>query len=269
MIPRVGMEMVVEFLEGDPDQPLVTGCVYNGRNTVPYELPEHKTRSTFRSKTHQESRDKFNELRFEDERGREEIYLRAEKDLSVRVRDNKVERVSGVSVRSVDKAEIQYGSASRSVTIASDYSIKVGDIADHRNFLGLHAFGDDRLQTAIAPFSGLSVAAPSKGDFTLRAAGAIRQMSSSSYLMKSSVSLRALAREDVELDAGRDLDFSALRNFDIKARRNGTLSAGKTIHINVGRAQLIFTEDGIIRIQGDGLQLRASGDVSIEAGNAS
>lgn len=47
VIPRVGMEVLVEFLDGDPDKPLVTGCVYNGRNKVPYELPKHKTRNRF------------------------------------------------------------------------------------------------------------------------------------------------------------------------------------------------------------------------------
>ncbi len=52
VIPRIGMEVVVEFLEGDPDKPLVTGCVYNGKNDVPYDLPANKTRSVFRSDTH-------------------------------------------------------------------------------------------------------------------------------------------------------------------------------------------------------------------------
>ncbi|WP_415635698.1 type VI secretion system Vgr family protein, partial [Paracoccus aminovorans] len=66
VIPRIGMEVVVEFLEGDPDKPLVTGNVFNGRNGVPYELPKHKTRSTFRTKTHdgKGTGRGFNELRF-------------------------------------------------------------------------------------------------------------------------------------------------------------------------------------------------------------
>ncbi|MEM1163226.1 MAG: type VI secretion system tip protein TssI/VgrG, partial [Pseudomonadota bacterium] len=75
VIPRIGMEVLVEFLDGDPDKPLVTGCVYNGRNDVPYELPEHKTRSTFKTDTHEGSG--FNELRFEDKRDAEEIFVHA------------------------------------------------------------------------------------------------------------------------------------------------------------------------------------------------
>ena len=62
VIPRIGMEVIVEHLRGDPDKPIVTGCVYNGKNTPPYELPKHKTRSTFKTNTHKGKG--FNELRF-------------------------------------------------------------------------------------------------------------------------------------------------------------------------------------------------------------
>ncbi|WP_122625806.1 type VI secretion system tip protein VgrG, partial [Pseudomonas viridiflava] len=48
-IPRIGMEVLVTFLEGDPDQPLITGCLYHKENLVPYELPANKTRSTFKT----------------------------------------------------------------------------------------------------------------------------------------------------------------------------------------------------------------------------
>jgi type VI secretion system secreted protein VgrG len=65
-IPRIGHEVIVSFLEGDPDRPLVTGRVYHALNMPPYSLPEHKTRMTIKSKTHQG--DGYNELRFEDMR---------------------------------------------------------------------------------------------------------------------------------------------------------------------------------------------------------
>jgi type VI secretion system secreted protein VgrG len=86
VIPRIGMEVIVEFLEGDPDKPLVTGCVYNGKNGVPYGLPGNKTKSGFRTNTHQGSG--FNELSFEDQAGREEISVHAQKDLNRVILDN-------------------------------------------------------------------------------------------------------------------------------------------------------------------------------------
>ncbi len=84
-IPRVGMEVVVTFLEGDPDRPLVTGCVYNGTNNVPYPLPEEKTKSTLKTST-TPGGDGFNELRFEDLKDREQIFLHAQRDHDIVVR---------------------------------------------------------------------------------------------------------------------------------------------------------------------------------------
>ncbi len=83
-IPRIGMEVVVDFLNGDPDQPLVTGCVYNGVNQPPYDLPANKTRSTLKTLS-SKGGGGTNELRFEDKSGSEEIFLHAQKDLQTRV----------------------------------------------------------------------------------------------------------------------------------------------------------------------------------------
>lgn len=86
-IPRIGMEVVVEFLEGDPDRPLVTGCVYNSDAMPPYALPENQTRSTIKSNT-TKGGSGFNEIRFEDKNGKEEIFVQAERDFNRIVKNN-------------------------------------------------------------------------------------------------------------------------------------------------------------------------------------
>jgi type VI secretion system secreted protein VgrG len=78
-VPRIGHEVIVQFLEGDPDRPLVTGSLYNGANPPPYDLPADKTKSTIKSES-SVGGGGFNELRFEDAKGSEEIFLHAEKD---------------------------------------------------------------------------------------------------------------------------------------------------------------------------------------------
>ncbi|MBF6039107.1 type VI secretion system tip protein VgrG [Pseudomonas sp. P154a] len=78
-IPRVGMEVLVTFLEGDPDQPLVTGCLYHKENVVPYDLPANKTRSTFKTLSSPGGKG-YNEFRIEDKKGAEQIYLHAQRD---------------------------------------------------------------------------------------------------------------------------------------------------------------------------------------------
>jgi type VI secretion system secreted protein VgrG len=77
-IPRIGQEVIVSFLEGDPDQPIITGRTYNANNMPPYDLPAEKTKMTIKSRTHKG--EGFNELRFEDEAGREEVFIHAQKD---------------------------------------------------------------------------------------------------------------------------------------------------------------------------------------------
>ena len=88
-IPRVGQEVLVSFLEGDPDRPIITGRVYNADQTVPYPLPDNQTRSTFKTRSSEGGgSDNYNELRFEDKTGSEQIFLRGEKDFDTRLKND-------------------------------------------------------------------------------------------------------------------------------------------------------------------------------------
>lgn len=78
-IPRVGMEVLVSFLSGDPDSPVILGCVYNGLNPLPFPLPANATRSGLRTQS-LPTKEGYNELSFEDTAGAEVVYLRAERD---------------------------------------------------------------------------------------------------------------------------------------------------------------------------------------------
>ncbi|MDV3439159.1 phage baseplate assembly protein V, partial [Pseudomonas otitidis] len=78
-IPRIGMEVLVTFLEGDPDQPLVTGCLYHGVHQPPYELPTNKTRTLLKTDS-SPGGGGYNELRIEDRKGQEQIYIHAQRD---------------------------------------------------------------------------------------------------------------------------------------------------------------------------------------------
>jgi type VI secretion system secreted protein VgrG len=86
--PRVGQEAVVQFINGDPDWPIITGTVYNASNMPPYELPSEATRSTFKTRSSVGPAADYNEFRFEDKAGSEEVYVRAQKDLNGDVLNN-------------------------------------------------------------------------------------------------------------------------------------------------------------------------------------
>lgn len=130
VIPRIGMEVVVEFLEGDPDKPLVTGCVYNGKNAVPYDLPANKTVSTFKSDTHQG--EGYNEFRFEDEKGREEVFMHAQKDHNTVIENDESHSIGHDRSKSVGNDQ--------SESIGHDKTISVGH--DHREMIANDMFYD-------------------------------------------------------------------------------------------------------------------------------
>jgi len=98
-LPRIGQEVVVSFLDGDPDRPLVTGSVYNAEQTPPFKLPDDQTQSGLRTRSSAKGDTKtFNELRFEDRKDKEQIFLHAERDLVIEVENDEKDTVDGARI---------------------------------------------------------------------------------------------------------------------------------------------------------------------------
>ncbi|MFJ4255782.1 type VI secretion system Vgr family protein [Pseudomonas monteilii] len=102
-IPRIGQDVIIQYVNGDPDQPMVTGRTYCGDQLPPYDLPEHKTRMTIKSQTHKG--DGYNELRFEDELGKEEVFIHAQRDQNNVVGNDETTRVGRNRVEQVGNDE--------------------------------------------------------------------------------------------------------------------------------------------------------------------
>jgi type VI secretion system secreted protein VgrG len=120
VIPRIGMEAVVEFLEGDPDRPLVVGTVYNGDNKHPYNVPDCKTQSGLKSDTSL-GHNGYNEFMFEDKRGQETIRMHAQKDHEVEVLNQETWKIG---------KDYMGSDASRSTTLlkgSDELDIKLGN----------------------------------------------------------------------------------------------------------------------------------------------
>ena len=93
-LPRIGQEVIVSFLNGDPDRPLVVGSVYNAEQTVPYPLPANQTKSTVKTRSSKGGKlEDFNEIRFEDLKDKEEFYAHAQKDMLIHVEYDRVKKV--------------------------------------------------------------------------------------------------------------------------------------------------------------------------------
>jgi type VI secretion system secreted protein VgrG len=121
-IPRLGMEVVVDFLEGDPDRPLVTGCVYNGNNKFPYDLPDNKTQSGTKSDS-SKGHNGYNEFMFEDKKGSELIRMHAEKDHLVLINANQTGYIGAVELNS----PYQGGDQTWTVGHTRTWTIQKGD----------------------------------------------------------------------------------------------------------------------------------------------
>jgi type VI secretion system secreted protein VgrG len=91
-IPRIGQEVIVDFIEGDPDRPIITGRVYNGDNPVPYTLPDDKTKSTIKSNSSKGGKG-YNEFRFEDRKGSEQVFIHAERNMDAHVKHDSMETI--------------------------------------------------------------------------------------------------------------------------------------------------------------------------------
>ncbi len=118
-LPRVGMEVVVSFFGGDPDRPLVTGCLYNGANHANVDLPAKKTQTLIRTKSSVRS-DGFNEIRFEDEAGNEFIYVHAQKDLNEVVENNHSTHVKANQTNTVDGNQTETVGGNQTMTVKKD-----------------------------------------------------------------------------------------------------------------------------------------------------
>lgn len=124
-IPRVGMEVLVAFLDGDPDRPLCVGCVYNGDHRTPYTLPDERTKTTIRTQS-SPGGDGHNELTFEDAAGAEEVYVRAQRNLRTQVLQSESRTVG----------------ADQSVQIGNDQTLAV-DGDRHTTIKGNHTLAID------------------------------------------------------------------------------------------------------------------------------
>jgi type VI secretion system secreted protein VgrG len=124
-IPRIGMEVVVSFLEGDPDQPIITGCVYNPQTMPPYTLPDEKTKSTMKSNS-SKGGGGFNEFRFEDKKGSEQIFIHAEKNKDVRVKNDSLEFIAHDRHLIIENEQFEKVKKDKHLQVLGDHNEKIG-----------------------------------------------------------------------------------------------------------------------------------------------
>jgi len=124
-LPRIGQEVIVEFLEGDPDRPIITGRVYNDKVMPPYDLPANKTMSTLKSNS-SKGGSGFNEIRFEDKKGEEQIFIHGEKNQDVRIKNDCFEWIGNNRHLIVKKDQFEHVENNRHEVVDADHMEEIG-----------------------------------------------------------------------------------------------------------------------------------------------
>lgn len=208
-LPRIGQEVIVTFLEGNPDRPLVTGCVYNSENIVPYTLPDELTKSTIKSNS-SKGGSGFNELRFEDKAGSEEVFLQAQKNLTVSVLGDESHTVAMKRTIKVTAAEAHAVQATRDLAVTGDET---------------HTNEGKFVWTA-------------KSDYTLKISGNLLIDCSGSVTIKSGTSFDNQAGTALTNKAGTSLTNDAGTTLTNKAAASQTVDGGGMLTLKGGMVKI-------------------------------
>jgi type VI secretion system secreted protein VgrG len=267
-IPRIGQEVVVEFEEGNPDQPLITGRVYNALAMPPYGLPASATQSGIKSNS-TKGGGGSNELRFEDKKGQEQIFVHAQKDEEIVVENDKsesvghdeaiqiardrTEKVGNNETLAVAVDRVRNVGSNETVAVGSNQSITIGQNR-------VDAVGANETRTVamiLAQSVGLHRNTAVGGNQTNEVGG------NASYSIGQSR----------DADIGNNDDLSVAKNRSASIGDDDKLNVGKTLLINAGdevtivtgKASINMKKDGTITINGKDITVDGSGKINVKA----
>jgi len=275
-IPRIGHEVVVQFLEGDPDRPLVIGSVYNAEQMPPYDLPAEKTKST--TKTNSSIGGKgFNELRFEDKKGSEEIFLHGQKDWTIVIRHDKNQSVGHDETLEVGNDRTKRVGANQRETIGENKTIAV--VGNHQETIGgnmgLSVGGAKTESVALnsAEMVGGAKELAVGGAYAVAVGGAMNTAVGGALLEEvaglKSVKVGKTMGEEVAGNrtstVGKNFSKTVKEDCSLRAKRI-VLQADEEIVIRTGSSTISMKQNGEIVIKGKDAEVKGSGKIAIKAG---
>lgn len=256
--PRIGQEVIVEFLEGDPDRPIITGRVYNAEAMPPYPLPDNATISTLKSNSSKGGQG-FNEIRFEDKKGEEQIFIHGEKNQDVRIKNDSFEWIGNDRHLIVTNDQIEHVANNRSEIVDADHKEKIGK---DRNLkvVGKEAkeVGDSLSLTVKADVIEVFKANHSEettGDYYLKADNIVIE-GMTNVTIKVGGSSIAIAADGialktdglVKIEAGATMELKATATMDLKADAPLTIQSSATAEMKSSATTV--KGDGMLTLKG-------------------
>ncbi len=283
IIPRIGNEVIVSFLEGDPDQPLVTGHVYNGGLMYGYSLPGDKTRTSLKTYS-SPGGNGFNELRFEDAAGSEEVFLHAQKDWNIVVLNDRTQSIGHDHTHVVDHDETmevkndrtRKVGANESVDVTGNETIKIGgDLTETvGGSLNLTVTGAQAIKVTGAVSNAFEAAQSTTvgADDSLSVSGAqnvsvtgnrgVAVDGDDSLNVKGGHSVTVKGADSLAVDGDHSMDLKGASSIEVGSSLS--VKAGDEIKLECGSASITLKKNGDIEIKGNNINIKGSGNITVK-----
>ena len=274
-LPRIDQEVIVDFLEGDPDRPIITGRVYHGDNMPPYPLPDEKTRSTLMSNSSLGGGG-FNELRFEDKKGQEEVFLHGQKDWTIAIENDKNQTVGhDETLQVVRNRSIQVG-VNHAESIGANMSLNVGNnrsetvaVASTETVGAAKALTiGAAYQVTVAGAMNETVGAAKAEEIGGAKVVAVGAQSSESIGGDKSLDtggdISENAGKNLTVRSGKKMSFQADDDYSVKGGKKGVVEMADELVLKCGEASITLKKNGDVLVEGKNINVKGSGDVILK-----
>ncbi len=253
-IPRIGQEVIIDFLEGDPDKPIITGRVYNGGNMPPYALPANKTQSGVKSRSSKDGTPaNFNEIRFEDKKGEEQLFIHAEKNQDIEVENDETHWVGHDRKKTVDNDETTHVKGNRTETVDKDETITIsGNRTETVSKDEVISITKSRTETV-----GDAEMVTISKDQTLTVEG------NRTRTVNKDESITIQKKQNVTVGDARQTSVG--KDDTLNVSKKLTIEAGDQISLTTGSASIVMKKDGTITIKGKDITIEGSGKINVKA----
>jgi type VI secretion system secreted protein VgrG len=301
-IPRIGQEVIVEFLEGDPDRPIITGRVYNNEQMPPYELPANMTQSGIKSRSSKGGdAANFNEIRFEDKKGEEQVFLHAEKNQDIEVENDETHSVGHDRKKTIDNDETTLVKHDRTETVDNDETITVHgkrtetvdkdetitihgnrtETVDKNETITIHGARSETVdKDETIAIHGARAETVDKNE-TIAIKGArtetvdkdetitIHGARTETVDKNETIAIKGARTEKIDKDethgvtGGRTTSIG--KDDKLSVGKNLVVTAADSISITTGSASITMKKDGTIVIKGKDIKIEGSGKINVKA----
>ncbi|SFA63438.1 type VI secretion system Vgr family protein [Metapseudomonas otitidis] len=269
-IPRIGQEVIVSFLEGDPDRPIITGRVYNAEQTVPYDLPANATQSGVKSGSSKGGTPaNFNEIRMEDKKGEEQLFIHAEKNQDIEVENDETHWVGHDRTKTIDHDETVHVKHDRTETVDNNETITIG--VDRTEQVGNNetiTIGVNRTEK-VGSNESITIGANRTEQVGSNENITIGSNRTESVGSNESVDIGANQTTSIgkneSRSVGQNRSTSVGQSDSLDVGKHFSLNAGDSITLVTGSASITMKKDGTIVISGKNITIDGSGAINVKA----